>query len=248
MKISIITVVFNNEKTILDSILSVQNQTYKNIEHIIIDGGSTDDTLSIIKNNIKNNCILISEKDYGIYDAMNKGIKIATGEIVGILNSDDIYNDETIIEYIVNKFQESIELQIFYGDLVYVKSNDISKTIRYWKSNKISKSYFENGNVPAHPTLFIRSDVYSKVDLFNLKFRLAADYEFILRIFNNYDFKSLYVPKIIVRMRLGGITNNNYFNIFKQNIEIIKAWKHNNLKIPPFFILRRFYIKVKQFF
>lgn len=248
MKVSIITVVFNNEKTILHSILSVQNQTYKNIEHIIIDGGSTDNTIKIIKNNIKSNCIFISEKDDGLYDAMNKGIRIATGNIIGILNSDDIYNDNNIIEYIANKFILDTEVKILYGDLLYVKKDDTNFKIRYWKSKNISTNYFENGHVPPHPTLFITKDVYSKVGLFDLSYKLAADYEFILRLFKKHNFKRVYIPKLIVRMRLGGVTNKSYLNIFIQNYEIIKAWKQNGLKVPFLFLLRRFIIKIKQYF
>jgi glycosyltransferase involved in cell wall biosynthesis len=248
MKISIITVVYNNEKTILDSILSVQNQTYNNIEHLIIDGGSTDNTLTIIKQNINKNCVLVSEKDNGLYDAMNKGIRMATGNIIGILNSDDIYNDVKIIEFIVNKFILDPELKLIYGDLVYVKEDDTNVSIRYWKANKISTNYFENGYVPPHPTLFLTKDVYNDVGLFDLNFKLAADYEFILRLFKKHSFKNLYIPKLIVRMRLGGVTNKNYFNIIHQNLEIIKAWKHNNFKVPYLFLFRRFLIKVKQYF
>ena len=248
MKISIITAVYNNEKTILDSIQSIQNQSYKNIEHIIIDGGSTDNTLKIIKQNLDANSILLSEKDNGLYDAMNKGIKIATGNLIGILNSDDIYNDYNTIESIVNKFILDPDLKILYGDLVYVKENNTNDQVRYWKSKNITINYFENGYVPPHPTLFLTKDVYKVVGYFDLRFKLAADYEFIIRLFKKHSFKYLYMPVIIVRMRLGGVTNKKHLNIIKQNIEIIKAWKVNNLHIPSFFIFRRLFIKFKQYF
>lgn len=247
MKISIITVVYNNEKTILDSINSVRNQSYKNIEHIFIDGGSVDNTLKIINENICDNYTIVSEKDNGLYDAMNKGIKIATGDIIGILNSDDVYNDFNIIEYIVNQFISDPKLKILYGDLVYVKEDDINVQVRYWKSNNITINYFENGYVPAHPTLFITKDVYSSVGLFDLNFKLAADYEFILRLFKKHSFKSLYIPLLIVRMRLGGVSNKKYLNIFKQNIEILNAWKVNKFNVPFFFVFRRLFLKLKQF-
>ena len=248
MKISIITVVYNNEKTILDSIQSIQNQSYKNIEHIIIDGGSTDNTLKIINQNLDTNSVLLSEKDNGLYDAMNKGIKIATGNLIGILNSDDIYNDCNTIESIVNKFILDPDLKIIYGDLVYVKEDNTNDQVRYWKSKNITFNYFENGNVPPHPTLFLTKDVYKVVGYFDLRFKLAADYEFIIRLFKKHSFKYLYMPVILVRMRLGGVTNKKYINIFKQNIEIIKAWKVNNLHVTPFFIFRRLFIKFKQYF
>ena len=248
MKISIITAVYNNEKTILDSIQSIQNQSYKNIEHIIIDGGSTDNTLKIIKQNLDANSILLSEKDNGLYDAMNKGIKIATGNLIGILNSDDIYNDYNTIESIVNKFILDPDLKILYGDLVYVKENNTNDQVRYWKSKNITINYFENGYVPSHPTLFLTKDVYKVVGYFDLRFKLAADYEFILRLFKKHSFKYLYMPVLIVRMRLGGVTNKKHLNIIKQNIEIIKAWKVNNLHLPSLFIFRRLFIKFKQYF
>ena len=183
MKISIITVVYNNEKTILDSINSVRNQTYKNIEHIFIDGGSLDNTLKIINENISCNSIIISEKDDGLYHAMNKGIKVATGDIIGILNSDDVYDNFNVIEHIANHFISDSKLKILYGDLVYVKADDIDMQIRYWESKNITANYFENGYVPPHPTLFMTKDVYNSVGLFDLSIKLAADYEFILSLF-----------------------------------------------------------------
>lgn len=248
MKISIITVVYNNEKTVLDSILSIQNQSYKNIEHIIIDGGSTDNTLKIIKQNLDANSILVSEKDNGLYDAMNKGIKIASGTLIGILNSDDIYNDCNTIELVVNEFLSDPDLKVLYGDLAYVKEDNINDQVRYWKSNNITHNYFENGYVPPHPTLFLIKDVYTAVGFFDLRFKLAADYEFIIRLFKKHSFKYLYIPTLLVRMRLGGVTNKKFLNILKQNIEILKAWKVNDLDIPFLFIFRRLFIKFKQFF
>lgn len=248
MKISIITVVYNNEKTILDSIQSIQNQSYKNIEHIIIDGGSTDNTLKIIKQNLDANSILISEKDNGLYDAMNKGIKIATGTLIGILNSDDIYNNCNTVELVVKEFISDPELKILYGDLVYVKEDNTNDQVRFWKSNNITYKYFENGYVPPHPTLFLTKDVYNAVGFFDLRFKLAADYEFIIRLFMKHSFKYLYIPIVLVRMRLGGVTNKRYLNILKQNIEILKAWKVNDLDISFLFIFRRLFIKLKQYF
>lgn len=131
--------------------------------------------------------------------------------------------------------------------MVYNKEDDINVQVRYWKSNNITNNYFENGYVPAHPTLFITKDVYSSVGLFDLNFKLTADYEFILRLFKKYSFKSLYIPLLIVRMRLGGVSNKKYFNIFKQNIEILNAWKVNKFNVPFFFVFRRLFLKLKQF-
>jgi glycosyltransferase involved in cell wall biosynthesis len=243
VKISIITVVYNNEKTIKDALNSVLGQTYKDIEYIIIDGKSKDNTVSIIKEYENKLGYFISEKDFGIYDAMNKGINAASGDIIGILNSDDLYQDSTVLETVMTQFIQSPELDIVYGDLVYVKSDNIDKVIRNWKSNDYHTNFFENGNVPPHPSLFVKKKVYEETGLFNLDFKLAADYELMLRIFKKHNFKSKYINKVIVKMRLGGATNQSFSNIKKQNKEILLAWKNNKLKVPlllmPFRILKR---------
>lgn len=245
MKISIITVVYNNERTIKDALESVCGQTYGNIEYVIIDGGSRDKTVVII-NDFKDKLgYFISEKDNGIYDAMNKGIKASTGDVIGILNSDDLYHDSTVIQTVMDYFNQDVNLDIVFGDLVYVKSDNVDKVIRYWKSRPYFKKYFEMGNVPPHPSLFVKRKVYEQAGYFDLNYKLAADYEFMLRIFKKYSFKSNYINKIIVKMRLGGATNQSLSNIKRQNIEIINAWKNNNLNVPlllmPLRLLKRLF-------
>lgn len=247
MNISIITVVYNNKKTILDAILSVHTQTYKNIEHIIVDGGSNDGTLEILKQNRNLFDILISEKDNGLYDAMNKGIKIAKGHIIGILNSDDLYNNSNIINEVMNNFIVDPSLDVIYGDIIYVKYDNINVKVRDWKSSVFDNNYFEKGKVPPHPSLFIKKSVYDNVGLFNLVFKIAADYEFMLRLFKMNTYKIKYLPLLIVKMRTGGISNKYTSNIFKQNIEIINAWKINNLKMPYYFFIYKFINKLKQY-
>lgn len=243
MKISIITVVYNNEKTIKDALNSVLGQTYKDIEYIIVDGKSNDKTVSIIKEYENKLGCFISEEDFGIYDAMNKGIKAATGDVIGILNSDDLYQDTNVIETVMNQFNQNPSIDVVYGDLVYVKSDNVNKVVRNWKSNSYYNSFFDNGNVPPHPSLFVKKSVYEKAGLFNLDFKLAADYEFMLRIFKKHNFNSKYINRVIVKMRLGGATNQNFSNIKKQNIEILKAWNNNELKAPfllmPLRIIKR---------
>lgn len=247
MKISIITVVYNNCKTINTAIESVINQTYTNMEYIIIDGGSRDGTLDIIYKYKDNISFIVSEADNGIYDAMNKGINIATGDLIGILNSDDLYENDHTIEDVVNEFINDINLDILYGDLVYVNKNDTSKIIRKWISNEYYINFFENGNVPPHPSLFLKRKIYLESGLFNLDFLLAADYEFMLRIFKKKFYKSKYINKTLVRMRLGGATNKNLMNIYKGNIEILKSWNLNNFKIPFLLIPKRILKRVVQF-
>ena len=243
MKISIITVVYNNDKTIEVAIKSVLSQSYSNIDYVIIDGGSSDKTVTIINEYKEQLGYFISEKDKGIYDAMNKGIYAAKGDVIGILNSDDLYQDTNVIETVMNQFNQNPSIDVVYGDLVYVKSDNVNKVVRNWKSNSYYNRFFENGNVPPHPSLFVKKSVYEKAGLFNLDFKLAADYEFMLRIFKKHNFNSKYINRVIVKMRLGGATNQSFSNIKKQNIEILKAWNHNELKAPfllmPLRIIKR---------
>ena len=247
MKISIITVVYNNCETIQNAIESVIDQSYQNIEYIIIDGGSNDGTLDIIYKYQDKITHLISEADNGIYDAMNKGINLATGDLIGILNSDDLYYNCHVIEDITNEFINDKYLDIIYGDLVYVNKYNTSKTIRKWYSCQYYNNYFEDGNVPPHPTLFIKRKIYSEAGIFNLNFHLAADYEFMLRIFKKYTYNSKYLNKTLVKMRLGGATNKNFKNIYLGNIEILKSWVSNDLKIPWLMIPKKLFKRLAQF-
>ena len=247
MKISIITVVYNNAKTISSAINSVLNQSHIDIEYIVIDGASTDGTIEIINKYRNKISIIVSEKDKGIYDAMNKGITMATGDIIGILNSDDLYNSNSILEIVNEQFQKDNTLQVLYGDLVYVDKNDISKIVRKWNSCVYYPDFFEHGNVPPHPSLFLKQDVYKTVGLFNLEYKLAADYEFMLRVFKNHSFKIKYINQILVRMRLGGATNKNLKNIYLGNKEILNAWKNNSLKTPILFMSKRLFKRLLQY-
>jgi glycosyltransferase len=249
MKISIITVVYNNRQTIEDCILSVINQDiFEKVEYIIVDGGSTDGTLEILDKYKPFLSNLISEPDLGIYDAMNKGISASTGNIVGFLNSDDLYYNSEILKIILQKFEEIPYLDILYGDLVYVSRNDINNFVRMWHSKSYFNSFFENGNVPPHPSLFLQRNVYESAGKFNLNYRLAADYEFMLRIFKKFNFKSMYLPTILVKMRLGGATNKNWKNIYRGNVEILRAWHDNGINPPLFLMPKRILKRVKQFF
>ena len=246
-KISIITVVFNNEKTIVDAIQSVLNQSYPNIEYVVIDGGSKDKTVHLI-NLFKDQLgYFISESDNGLYDAMNKGIQSATGDVIGILNSDDLYQDSDVIEKVMEQFNENQDLDVLYGDLVYVKADDTDKVIRNWKSKPYYKRFFENGNVPPHPALFVRKRVYEKVGLFDLNYKLAADYELMLRMLRKNNFNVKYFNRLIVKMRLGGATNKSFANIIYQNKEILKSWKNNELDAPITLMPSRIIKRLLQF-
>lgn len=247
MKISIITVVYNNEKTIKDAMQSVLGQTYKNIEYVIIDGKSNDNTVNLINGYKEKLGYFISENDNGLYDAMNKGINASTGDVIGILNSDDLYQDSAVIADVMEQFNNDPHLDILYGDLVYVKSDDTNKVVRNWKSKTYYKRFFENANVPPHPSLFVRSKVYKEVGVFDLNYKLAADYELMLRLFKKHNFKSKYFNRLIIKMRLGGATNQSFTNIINQNKEILKAWKKNGLRAPFYLMPLRIIKRLAQF-
>ena len=242
LKISIITATFNSAGTLEDTLRSVMEQTYPNIEHIIVDGGSTDKTISICSK-YSHIARLVSEPDKGIYDAMNKGVRLATGDIIGILNSDDVYADKDVISEVMQMFSGNRVLDILYGDLVYVATNDLDKIVRRWRSKPYYPNFFRDANVPPHPTLFVKSQVYKDAGLFDLELRLAADYEFMLRVFTKHQFTSGYIPQLIVKLRLGGATNKTFGNIVNGNKEILKAWRKNGLnppvKLMPLRVLKR---------
>lgn len=249
MKISIITVSYNSASTIEDSLHSVFSQTcFSDVEYIIIDGGSTDGTLDILEKYREKFTIYISERDNGIYDAMNKGLNLATGDVIGLLNSDDLYTDNKVLEKVANMFSEYPLLDMLYGDLVYVKKMDTNQVVRKWISKPYYPNFFENGNVPPHPTLFHHKRVYQIAGLFDTTYKFAADYEFMLRICKKYDFNKLYLPGLMIKMRLGGATNQSVGNIILGNKEIIKAWKKNNLQVPFQLIPFRLFKRCIQFF
>ncbi len=238
MKVSIITVVLNNRKYIEDCILSVLNQTYKNLEYIIIDGSSIDGTVEVIRKYESQVSTLISEPDLGIYDAMNKGILKSKGEIIGILNSDDMYNNNDVIEKVVDCFRKS-SVDTCYGDLAYVDRRDVNKTIRYWKSNCYRKKNFHRGWMPPHPTFFVKHDIYQKCGLFNLDFPLAADYELMLRLLYKNSISTAYIPTVLVKMRTGGSCRPSLNNTIHNIAENYRAWKVNGLKPNPLtFVLK----------
>lgn len=234
MKISIITVVHNNKNTIQDAMNSVLSQEYDDIEYIIVDGASTDGTVEAIKDVVKKHSErsikFISEKDSGIYDAMNKGIRLATGDVVGLLNSDDVYADNLVLKKVAGVFTDPL-VDACYADLVYVDKYDLNKVIRYWKSCDYRYGLFSKGWVPPHPTFFVRRGVYEKYGVFDLNYRLAADFELMVRFLGKYEIRAVYMPSVLVKMRVGGATNKNIKNIIKQNLEICRAGKKNNVHI-----------------
>jgi len=250
MKVSIVTPVYNSRSySIIDCVNSVHRQTYEDIEHIIIDGASTDATLEILdclKNKDKFS-LLISEKDKGIYDAMNKGIKLATGDIVGILNSDDFYVSKYVIEKVVRIFKEE-KVDAVYADLLYVDSIEIVDIKRYWKSGEFKKESFKYGWMPPHPTFFVKKEIYEKYGYYNLDLKSAADYELMLRLLYKYEIKVSYLNDIIIKMRDGGSSGQSLRHRLFANREDKKAWKINSLKPLPFTLVLKPIRKLKQYF
>ncbi|MEZ4901448.1 MAG: glycosyltransferase family 2 protein [Spirosomataceae bacterium] len=240
MLFSIITVVYNNHRTIADALESVLGQDYRPLEYFIIDGESTDGTLEVIRRYEDKLRKIVVEPDEGIYDALNKGIRLAQGEVIGLLNSDDLYISPQVLTNVAAIFQAQPTIDIVYGDLVYVKAADIYSIVRYWTSKPYYARFFEEGEIPPHPAVFIRKRVYDQIGGFDLHLKFAADYEFLLRAMKRHGFKSHYLPEILVRMRLDGVSNNNWKNIVRGNWEIYRAWKMNGLRPPFYFWVMRF--------
>ncbi len=246
MKISIVTGTYNSQAYISDCVTSVHNQTYDNIEHIIIDGASSDATVNTIRDTPNKVSQLISENDNGIYDAMNKGLKLATGEVLGILNSDDFYNSTAVIQNVVDAFQDP-KIDIVFGDLFYVNQQNPDKIVRKWSSGPYYDGAFKKGWHPAHPSFFVRKNVYEKFGYFDLDYQLAADFELMLRFLEKHQLKSTYLKIPMVRMRLGGATNKSWENIAKGNKECIAAFKKNGISAPLLYPIYRLLPKLKQF-
>lgn len=225
MKVSIITATYNSERTVKDTLLSVQQQTYRDIEHIIVDGASTDKTINLLEL-YGHHGPKISEPDKGIYDAMNKGIAVAGGDIIGILNSDDFYADREVIENVVKAFEDQ-DCDAVYGDLVYVDGQQSKKVVRKWTAGNYNRRLFYLGWMPPHPTVFIRKEVYEKYGLFNLKFKNSSDYELLLRLMFVKHIKVKYIPQVLVHMRTGGHSTKSFSNRVKAHLEDYKAWFSN---------------------
>ncbi|MEI6507524.1 MAG: glycosyltransferase family 2 protein [Bacteroidota bacterium] len=235
MKISIITVVLDNKKFIADAIESVLKQNYQDIEYIVIDGGSTDGSLEIINAYEHKISKIISEKDKGVYFAMNKGIALATGDIIGFLNADDFYANHDIIEKVITAFQNG-NTDAIYGDLDYVSRSNKEQIIRKWVSGNYHDHKFYDGWMPPHPTFFVKSGIFKKFGGYNTLMRSSADYELMLRLIVNHHISLHYINEVLVKMRVGGQSNRSFKNRVKANMEDRKAWKINGL-VPKFYTL-----------
>lgn len=246
MKVSIITVCLNSAEAIEDCIESVSKQTHPDIEHIIIDGSSTDGTVEIINTHKDKIFKFVSEPDDGIYNAMNKGIKVSRGDVVTTLNSDDMYASRNIVHQ-MSEFIEKHKFDAAYGDLVYVDRDNIEKVTRYWKAGYYQKGAFRYGWTPPHPTFFCRRGLFEKYGFFDRRFKIAADFELMLRFIEKNRIKFGYLPKVIVKMRRGG--RANILNgIIRGNLEIMKSFRLNNICFPPLFFAHKLITKISQLF
>ena len=246
MKVSIITVCYNSAATIEDTIESVLGQTYDAIEYIVIDGASSDDTLQIMDKYKNDISVFVSEKDKGMYDAINKGIQHSTGELIGILNADDFYIDNSVISDVVQTMQQE-KADSLYSDLYYVAAEDTNKVVRNWISGKYNRQKFLNGWMPPHPTFFVKRTAYEKYGNFNLDLKSAADYELMLRFLYKNKLSTCYLPRPLVRMRVGGMSNVSLKNRINANKEDRLAWSMNGLRPKAFTMLLKPLRKVIQF-
>jgi len=246
MKLSIITITFNRCDTLGDTIESVLAQTVP-VEHIIVDGGSTDGTMDLVQSYGNKIAKVISGPDKGIYDAMNKGIQLASGDVVGILNADDFYKHNRILERVLTTFEEE-EVDSVYGDLEYVDPDRTEKVVRTWHSGHFKHSDFRMGWMPPHPSFFVKKNMYDRYGLYSIQFASAGDYEMMVRLLYKHRISAAYIPEVLVRMRTGGISNRSIWHRLAANAEDRKAWKVNGLKMPFYTTILKPLRKVGQFF
>lgn len=245
MKISIVTISYNSASTIKDTIESVLSQEGIDLEYVIVDGGSKDETCDIVRTYGDRIHQFVSEPDKGIYDGMNKGVALATGDIIGVLNSDDFYANNLVLSNVIEEFKKGAEG--VYGDLVYVNQSDTSKITRTWVSKPYKEGAFRKGWMPPHPTFFVKKEIYEKFGAYSLELSSAADYEFMLRVVHKHKIKLHYINEIFVKMRVGGKSNASFKNRVKANQEDRMAWKMNGLKPAPFTSIRKPLSKIGQF-
>jgi glycosyltransferase involved in cell wall biosynthesis len=244
IKVSIITVVWNNNTTIKNAINSVLSQTYKNIEYIIIDGGSTDGSVEVIEKYRDKISVFLSESDKGIYDALNKGIDLSTGEVITILHSDDLFYDNSVVSDMMNRVSET-NAEICFSDMVIVDSS-LKKVLRYYMSSYFSPWMFRIGWMPPHPTCFIKKSLFDEFGLYSLDYKIAGDFDFLVRIFYSRDINWGYLNRITVKMRQGGVSNDGFSSKRVIAREINQSLRENNVWSLPIFQLGRYAIRLLE--
>ncbi len=248
MNVSIIIPTLNSEKTIETNIDSIINQTFKDFEVIVVDNNSTDKTIEIIKRKNIPNIKFIVEKDKGIFDAINKGIKLSKNKLISVLHSDDLYFDKNVLQNVINSFKEDLNIDVIYGDLIYVKKNNLDCILRYWKPGRFLKNSFFKGWHPPHPSFFAKKILFDNYGYYDLINGNSADVELMFRFLEINRVKAKYINKILVKMRYGGASNKNISSIIEQNIKIFKFLKINkNFYKILIFVLFKFFNRLKQF-
>jgi glycosyltransferase involved in cell wall biosynthesis len=245
VKVSIITVGLNCEKTIEDTILSVASQSYADKEHIIIDGASTDNTMAIVRKHENKIAHIVSEPDKGMYDAMNKGINLASGDIIGILNSDDVYHDTNSIHMVAETFA-SKKVQAVCGDIVYVSAEDQNRIVRYYRAAAFKPYMFAYGTMPPHPGFFVKKRCYETYGVFKTDYLIAADFELMTRFLHTRNISYACLPKVLVKMRTGGISTSSIKSNYILNKEVIRACKENNIHTHMGKVLLKYTTKLFQ--
>ena len=238
---SLITITYNSERTVRDTFNSVLSQSYKNIEYIVVDGGSKDATLDIIceyESKFKSHLKWISESDKGIYDAMNKGIKMATGDVIGIINSDDLLYDSNAIEDIAKCFEER-KVDCVYGNLEFVKADNTDSVVRTWISSQYRIGSFKRGWHPAHPTFYAKKEAYEKFGVFDTSFNVSADFELMLRFLEKNQLSNYYLNRFFVKMRMGGESTGSIYKIIEGNKNVLRAFKKNGISVSSFYPILR---------
>jgi len=245
LKVSVITATYNREATIARSISSVKSQTYTNIQLVVVDGASQDNTMLIVTPMLSNEDVLQSEPDQGIYDALNKGLVLADGDIIAFLHSDDLYFDKGVISKVVEIFSDD-SIDVVYGDVCFFSANNIMKTIRRYRSDKLSKRNLAWGKMPAHPAMFIKRQIFEEIGYFETNFNIAADYEFLCRLVHYANLKSFYTSSVLVRMQLGGVSTRGFRNAIMLNKEVFRAIRQNGIYTNVFMLLSKYPAKILQ--
>lgn len=245
MKFSIITAVFNRADSIVHAVASVQQQTHADVEHVVIDGASTDGTLQILQNCLNERAVLISESDCGIYDAINKGIFRSTGDIIGLMHSDDMFSDENVLANVADVFIKN-DVDAVYGDAAFFRAEAREKFVRRYRSDRFSPDMLAWGWMPAHTAFFLRRRVVDQYGVYKIDYRIAADFEFIARIFSSGQLRTKYMPKVLVHMRTGGVSTGGWRNTLRLNQEVLRACRENGIRTNMLKILSKYPLKALE--
>lgn len=250
IKLSIVTAVYNRATTIGRAVCSVSNQDYSKVQHVIVDGNSKDNTLEIVRNCVRQNSVIISEPDKGIYDALNKGILASNGCVIGMLHSDDVFTSNSVLSRIADLF-ENEAIDYVYADAAFFKAENKDKIVRYYSSNGFSAEDLKTGDMPAHTTLFVRKKVFDTLGLYRSDYSVSADFEFMIRLFSSH-FKGQYIPELWVLMQTGGASTAGLKAKLKVSQEVLKACREHNIKTGPLTLMRRYpkkilgYLRIKN--